>query len=59
MGSEVTNFPGNKLEALYPQGRSDKGKPRAIDQETAMGHCISQKGTQRGVLAGTDEGSTP
>jgi transposase InsO family protein len=28
---------GNKLEALYPQGRSDKGKPRAIDQETAMG----------------------
>ncbi len=28
---------GNKLESLYPRGRSDKGKPRAIDEETAMG----------------------
>ena len=28
---------GNKLEALYPQGRSDLGKTRAIDDDTASG----------------------
>ena len=38
---------GNKLEALYPQGRSDKGKPRAIDQETAMGIASSRRNSER------------
>lgn len=28
---------GNKLEALYPQGRSDRGATRAIDDDTASG----------------------
>jgi putative transposase len=27
---------GNKVESLYPDGRNDKGKARAIDNETAM-----------------------
>ncbi|HSW62299.1 MAG TPA: hypothetical protein VLH56_03135 [Dissulfurispiraceae bacterium] len=28
---------GGRLESLYPRKRSDKGKPRAIEQDTAMG----------------------
>lgn len=28
---------GNKLESLYPRSRSDRGKSRAIEQETAQG----------------------
>ena len=28
---------GNKLASLYPKGRSDRGKSRAIEQETAQG----------------------
>jgi putative transposase len=28
---------GNKLESLYPRDRSDKGKPRAIEEELAAG----------------------
>ncbi len=34
---------GGKLESLYPQGRSDKGKPRAIDEETALGLIALRK----------------
>lgn len=34
---------GNKLEALYPVERSDKGKPRAIDEETASGLITLRK----------------
>ncbi|MEW6248949.1 MAG: DDE-type integrase/transposase/recombinase [Nitrospirota bacterium] len=28
---------GNRLESLYPKGRSDRGQSRTIDQETAQG----------------------
>lgn len=34
---------GNKLEALYPLGRSDRGKPRAIEEETAAGLITLRK----------------
>jgi putative transposase len=34
---------GNKLEALYPLERSDKGKPRAIEKETAAGLITLRK----------------
>jgi len=34
---------GNKLEALYPQDRCDRGKPRAIDPETAQGVIALRK----------------
>lgn len=34
---------GNKLESLYPQERSDKGKSRAIGQETALGLITLRK----------------
>lgn len=34
---------GNKLESLYPQERSDKGKPRAIEEETASGLITLRK----------------
>lgn len=27
---------GNKLESLYPQGRTDNGKTRALDEETSL-----------------------
>ena len=32
-----------KLESLHPQGRSDRGKPRAVDQDTAMGIIALRK----------------
>lgn len=34
---------GNKLESLYPLERSDKGKPRAIEEETASGLITLRK----------------
>jgi len=34
---------GHKLESLYPKGRSDRGKTRAIDQDTAMGLIALRK----------------
>ncbi len=34
---------GNKLEALYPQERCDRGKTRAIDPETAQGLIALRK----------------
>jgi putative transposase len=34
---------GNKLEALYPQGRSDRGETRAIDDDTALGIIALRK----------------
>lgn len=34
---------GNKLEALQPVERSDKGKPRAIEEETAAGLITLRK----------------
>lgn len=34
---------GNKLEALYPQERSDRGKTRAIDSEVAAGLIALRK----------------
>lgn len=34
---------GGKLESLYPRERSDKGKPRAIDQDTALGIIALRK----------------
>lgn len=34
---------GNKLEALYPQDRCDRGKTRAIDSETAQGLITLRK----------------
>ena len=34
---------GNKLQALYPMERSDKGKPRAIEGETASGLITLRK----------------
>jgi transposase InsO family protein len=34
---------GNKLESLHPLDRSDKGKPRAIEEETASGMIILRK----------------
>ncbi len=36
-------FAGNKLEALYPQERCDRGKTRAIDPETAQGLIALRK----------------
>jgi len=27
---------GQKLESLYPQGRNDQGRPRALDEDTAQ-----------------------
>jgi short-subunit dehydrogenase len=32
-----------KLEALYPQGRSDRGKTRKIDDDTALGIIALRK----------------
>lgn len=34
---------GNKLESLYPRERSDKGKSRAIGEDTAMGIIALRK----------------
>ena len=34
---------GSKLEALYPQGRSDRGKTRKIDDDTALGIIALRK----------------
>jgi putative transposase len=34
---------GNKLESLYPMERSDRGKPRAIEEETASGLITLRK----------------
>lgn len=34
---------GNKLESLYPRNRSDRGKSRAIEQETAQGLLALRK----------------
>lgn len=34
---------GNKLESLYPRERSDRGKSRAIEQDTAMGIIALRK----------------
>ncbi len=34
---------GNKLESLYPSNRSDRGKSRAIEQETAQGLLALRK----------------
>ncbi len=34
---------GNKLEALIPQGRSDRGKTRKIDDDTALGIIALRK----------------
>ncbi len=34
---------GNKLEALYPKERSDRGKSRAIEQDTAQGLIALRK----------------
>lgn len=34
---------GNKLEALSPQGRSDRGKTRKIDDDTALGLIALRK----------------
>jgi transposase InsO family protein len=34
---------GNKLEALFPQGRSDLGKTRKIDDDTALGLIALRK----------------
>jgi transposase InsO family protein len=34
---------GNKLESLYPQERSDKGKSRAIEKDTALGLIAIRK----------------
>ena len=34
---------GGKLESLYPRGRSDRGKSRAIEQETAQGLLALRK----------------
>lgn len=34
---------GNKLQSLYPLERSDRGKPRAIEQETAAGLITLRK----------------
>ena len=34
---------GNKLDSLYPLERSDKGKPRAIEEETASGLITLRK----------------
>lgn len=34
---------GNKLEALYPKGRSDRGETRAIDDDTALGLITLRK----------------
>jgi putative transposase len=34
---------GNKLEALSPQGRSDRGKTRKIDDDTALGIIALRK----------------
>lgn len=34
---------GNKIEALYPRDRCDRGKPRAIDPETAQGLIALRK----------------
>ena len=34
---------GNKLESLYPQGRSDRGKTRKIDDDTALGIIALRK----------------
>jgi len=34
---------GNKLESLYPRDRSDRGKSRAIDEETRMGLIALRK----------------
>lgn len=43
---------GNKLEALYPQERSDRGQSRAIDAETAQG-LIALRKEMPGVLLPT------
>lgn len=43
---------GNKLEALYPQDRCDRGKTRAIGTETAMG-LIALRKEMPGVLLPT------
>ena len=34
---------GNRLEALYPQGRSDRGETRTIDDDTALGLIALRK----------------
>lgn len=41
---------GNKLEALYPKKRSDRGKSRAIGQETAQGLLALRKELPEGTL---------
>ena len=30
---------GRRLESLYPEGRSDRGKPRALDDDTVLALC--------------------
>lgn len=34
---------GRRLESLYPEGRSDRGRPRALDEETALALCELKK----------------
>lgn len=34
---------GRRLESLYPEGRSDRGKPRALDEETVLALCELKK----------------
>lgn len=34
---------GRRLESLYPDGRSDRGKPRALDDDTVLALCELKK----------------
>jgi len=34
---------GRRLESLYPDGRSDRGRPRALDEETVLALCELKK----------------
>lgn len=34
---------GRRLESLYPEGRSDRGRPRVLDEETVLALCELKK----------------
>jgi len=34
---------GRRLESLYPEGRRDRGRPRALDEETVLALCELKK----------------
>jgi len=44
---------GRRLESLYPEGRSDRGRPRVLDEETVLALCDLKKqfrGASLGVV---------